>query len=107
MFFFLMIRPPPRSTLLPYTTLFRSIRCDCTAPSSGPPPRWRALPRARNATARWCLRRRRWSGRLTRAAGSLVICPLRSEEHTSELQSLRHLVCRLLIVNEEYSHERL
>src|SRR6266480_6356760 len=67
-FFFLMIRRPPRSTLFPYTTLFRSPRPGCgTRPSPGgrPPPR-------------------------TRGSG-------RSEEHTSELQSHVNLVCRLLL----------
>src|SRR6476659_10545201 len=64
-FFFLMIRRPPRSTLFPYTTLFRS-------------PRSCAWPRRI---------RRRASSRRRRAR--------RSEEHTSELQSLRQLVCRL------------
>src|SRR5215510_16147208 len=64
-FFFLMIRRPPRSTLFPYTTLFRS----------GPRPQWpdrrrRRPPRPRHP---------------------------RSEEHTSELQSRGHLVCRLLL----------
>src|SRR5262245_64129295 len=63
-----MIRPPPRSTLFPYTTLFRS---------GG--PRGHALPR----------RGRRARPRPPAEA--------RSEEHTSELQSLRHLVCRLLL----------
>src|SRR6266508_5139278 len=65
LFFFLMIRRPPRSTLFPYTTLFRS----ACAPRSSPP----------RAPAR--RRRPRTS---------------RSEEHTSELQSRGHLVCRLL-----------
>src|SRR3990170_7338386 len=64
-FFFLMIRRPPRSTLFPYTTLFRSRR----------PPRW-----SRDA----CRGRPGWPSR-------------RSEEHTSELQSPDHLVCRLLL----------
>src|SRR5688572_32589779 len=68
LFFFLMIRRPPRSTLFPYTTLFRSARPD-------------ARPRAP-------LRRR--PRRLDRPAG-------RSEEHTSELQSQSNLVCRLLL----------
>src|SRR2546425_6780693 len=64
-----MIRRPPRSTLFPYTTLFRS-------------PPLRKTPRAVSPN--------RWSA-----------CPLqpehRSEEHTSELQSLAYLVCRLLL----------
>src|SRR5258708_15707710 len=78
-FFFLMIRRPPRSTLFPYTTLFRSrirsvwkscsirTRVSCFF-ANCPSPTRRARPRAR-----------------------------RSEEHTSELQSPDHLVCRLLL----------
>src|SRR2546422_7049365 len=72
-----MIRRPPRSTLFPYTTLFRSSasrRCAC----------WSAeWPRRRTST-------RRWSWATTTRWG-------RSEEHTSELQSRLHLVCRLLL----------
>src|SRR5215208_7690570 len=64
-FFFLMIRRPPRSTLFPYTTLFRSL----------PDRRW-----PRRDCRQMCCRG----------------CP-RSEEHTSELQSRGHLVCRLLL----------
>src|SRR6266404_8210059 len=64
-FFFLMIRRPPRSTLFPYTTLFRSgLKC------------------------------RHWQ-RTLKTCGSLT--KSRSEEHTSELQSLAYLVCRLLL----------
>src|SRR6185436_20797991 len=63
-FFFLMIRRPPRSTLFPYTTLFRS---------------WRATPCSASGGTPAC-------GRTSR-----------SEEHTSELQSPDHLVCRLLL----------
>src|SRR5437016_9387903 len=70
-FFFLMIRRPPRSTLFPYTTLFRS-RAAIGARLS-----WRAHQVAR---------RRRLRSAATR-----------SEEHTSELQSLTNLVCRLLL----------
>src|SRR5947199_10050597 len=84
--FFLMIRRPPRSTLFPYTTLFRScclhdglaadfnylnfriMRCPC-------------LFRLIKIFLLWLCQRRK----------------IRSEEHTSELQSLRHLVCRLLL----------
>src|SRR5215472_7975400 len=72
-FFFLMIRRPPKSTLVPYTTLFRS-----PVPS----------PSARCQVA---------SVIASRAAGSSSRRRRRSEEHTSELQSLRHLVCRLLL----------
>src|SRR2546430_16887220 len=79
LFFFLMIRRPPRSTLFPYTTLFRSAR--------GSPP-WRRIPHSRPFSAR--------------GAGALVTrasprCDGRSEEHTSELQSQSNLVCRLLL----------
>src|SRR5256885_6933575 len=73
LFFFLMIRRPPRSTLFPYTTLFRSTR------QQGPALRGRA-PRATRGS---------------RAHRS--VHPLRSEEHTSELQSPCNLVCRLLL----------
>src|SRR5258708_37561753 len=79
-FFFLMIRRPPRSTLFPYTTLFRSPRADRS-------------------------RRRRWL-KVKRDCGSPAVFARgrrslsvkgRSEEHTSELQSPDHLVCRLLL----------
>src|SRR5438046_10117558 len=73
-FFFLTIRPPPRSTLFPYTTLFRSAE---TAAASGSSSRtWNhSCPGRASSPDR--------SGR--------------SEEHTSELQSLTNLVCRLLL----------
>src|SRR2546422_7091086 len=67
-----MIRRPPRSTLFPYTTLFRSPR---------PPSR----PRPRGLGARG------------RAGHRRLLVAARSEEHTSELQSRLHLVCRLLL----------
>src|SRR3712207_8621260 len=92
-FFFLMIRRPPRSTLFPYTTLFRSdaarpklsdrpgagagSRLDDVETTSLREPSRRVSPRARSM---WLV-------------GSLV----RSEEHTSELQSRQYLVCRLLL----------
>src|SRR5687768_5540016 len=76
--FFLMVRRPPRSTLFPYTTLFRSRV-------------------AGDASRRWTTPRRiarSWS----RAA--------RSEEHTSELQSRLHLVCRLLLEKKKYGQRQ-
>src|SRR5258706_2394143 len=74
-FFFLMIRRPPRSTLFPYTTLFRS-------------PRPKTLRHCRLGTSgTW---------------GSMYR-PGRSEEHTSELQSLTNLVCRLLLEKKRFT----
>src|SRR5438046_6769610 len=73
-FFFLLIRRPPRSTLFPYTTLFRSRRCRTPGASA----------RARHA-------------RGARRASPARSGSPRSEEHTSELQSLTNLVCRLLL----------
>src|SRR5215813_30892 len=70
-----MIRRPPRSTLFPYTTLFRS----------------RAI-----RTAPWC--------KCARASGLAIS---RSEEHTSELQSRPHLVCRLLLEKKNQARRRL
>src|SRR5438046_6353296 len=69
LFFFLLIRRPPRSTLFPYTTLFRSFD---NSQDDDRDPIWHRLFRRQNA-------------------------PDRSEEHTSELQSLTNLVCRLLL----------
>src|SRR2546430_13281796 len=81
-FFFLMIRRPPRSTLFPYTTLFRSV-----------PGRARRLPRL---PGRWrCSRRQAVRRR-----------PRRSEEHTSELQSQSNLVCRLLLEKKKVGDRR-
>src|SRR5215510_15967677 len=74
-FFFLMIRRPPRSTLFPYTTLFRSRparRVTRAAPAHRSPDRWP-----------------------------------RSEEHTSELQSRGHLVCRLLLEKKKKNPQPL
>src|SRR2546430_12427891 len=75
-FFFLMIRRPPRSTLFPYTTLFRSLHGAAELPAAVSGPDVRAPQRIR--VQRLCARGR-------------------SEEHTSELQSQSNLVCRLLL----------
>src|SRR2546423_2744701 len=78
-FFFLMIRRPPRSTLFPYTTLFRSARC--AALFKRPTKAFQDV--------------------LSGGGDGLRVLGLegehRSEEHTSELQSLAYLVCRLLL----------
>src|SRR5436305_8109397 len=88
--FFLMTRPPPISTLFPYTTLFRS---DGPHPSFGQrhgAPGWRSLAND--------LERAGGDRQAVRAGGACDhLRHVRSEEHTSELQSRPHLVCRLLL----------
>src|SRR2546429_4501537 len=77
-----MIRRPPRSTLFPYTTLFRSLGVDCSwHPCRGSDVAAASCTPACGKTRRACYRDER----------------CRSEEHTSELQSRLHLVCRLLL----------
>src|SRR5438445_4362259 len=77
-FFFLMIRRPPRSTLFPYTTLFRSLISTWNGQASRPSAR-------------------------TAPAASLRT---RSEEHTSELQSRQYLVCRLLLEKKKKKNNK-
>src|SRR2546422_3901760 len=83
-----MIRRPPRSTLFPYTTLFRSLNARCFTVQSGP------LVLTDSLTFRTI-------GVVTQAGGLITLHEgdpyTRSEEHTSELQSRLHLVCRLLL----------
>src|SRR2546422_4565342 len=79
-----MIRRPPRSTLFPYTTLFRS-----------PSTRDHRITRSCFRTCSTC-----------RSRSQAGFCPYRSEEHTSELQSRLHLVCRLLLEKKKTSRER-
>src|SRR2546421_1762043 len=99
-----MIRRPPRSTLFPYTTLFRSLtnaRCNGSALKSNmlkcglptAPPRVRRCGGAQ-ATARCRLEDSIWPS-------------LRSEEHTSELQSRSDLVCRLLLEKKKKNTHRV
>ena len=78
-FFFLMIRRPPRSTLFPYTTLFRSLWLLFNRSKS----HWQWLYNSPQRNALLCL--------------LCVLSNTRSEEHTSELQSHSDLVCRLLL----------
>src|SRR3712207_7644279 len=86
LFFFLMIRRPPRSTLFPYTTLFRS-RDSSISLQARPHPPLRGEAGVRRAPPdRTCVRSLLPPGTDTR-----------SEEHTSELQSRQYLVCRLLL----------
>src|SRR2546426_8689426 len=74
-----MIRRPPRSTLFPYTTLFRSREGRCAAPGAG---------------------------QEGRQAGRGAVSARRSEEHTSELQSPCNLVCRLLLEKKKKPRKR-
>src|SRR3712207_8115198 len=94
--FFLMIRRPPRSTLFPYTTLFRSDRLDPDGRRPlrhlVPPPRRRVRAPRRGGERRGSDRKRRHH-RTSLCGGAAP----RSEEHTSELQSRQYLVCRLLL----------
>src|SRR3712207_7999540 len=95
--FFLMIRRPPRSTLFPYTTLFRSVAAlKQLAGNSG--YHFQVLNAVIEVNE---LQKRRLIGKLKKHLGHLrgrVITLLgRSEEHTSELQSRQYLVCRLLL----------
>src|SRR5262245_64077857 len=87
-----MIRPPPRSTLFPYTTLFRSF-VQCLDARTG-----NVLWKERLGGDLWGSALLA-AGRLylTSLEGTTFVLAARSEEHTSELQSLRHLVCRLLL----------
>src|SRR2546430_6510994 len=90
-----MIRRPPRSTLFPYTTLFRSRggapRVSARCPTHSSPP----------TAATPCSRRRSspssWTGTCASSPSSTSRTTVRSEEHTSELQSQSNLVCRLLL----------
>src|SRR5687768_18501535 len=89
LFFFLLIRPPPRSTLFPYTTLFRSnplatILSFQVMSNDATTDRPRRLYMDNAATS--------------------FPKPARSEEHTSELQSRLHLVCRLLLEKKKKKH---
>src|SRR2546425_9305749 len=92
-----MIRRPPRSTLFPYTTLFRSPAGRDPVPDLPITGRADRDLRARgHAVARGTGRARLPAGRSVRVSG-------RSEEHTSELQSLAYLVCRLLLEKKKTS----
>src|SRR5437763_5716308 len=86
-----MIRPPPTSTLFPYTTLFRSLG-----------PSRRAFDE--RVPQEHFLRQEDSSNRLRSCVD--IMNTVRSEEHTSELQSPMYLVCRLLLEKKKYFHPR-
>src|SRR3712207_8557786 len=86
-----MIRRPPRSTLFPYTTLFRSCRAKASE----------------NTHLVWPLKRN--ETRIMRPISQAIVCSfsVRSEEHTSELQSRQYLVCRLLLEKKKKNINKL
>src|SRR5687768_17656374 len=90
-----MIRRPPRSTLFPYTTLFRS--GVLSAASASAP----MINKFRNAPAASCA----LVGAVLPWLTFAILCQWRSEEHTSELQSRLHLVCRLLLEKKNSTSE--
>src|SRR5690242_21009498 len=97
-----MLRRPPRSTLFPYTTLFRSGASSAAAVAISAPTISAGSDRA--AAARTARRARRGAGRCrTWFRPRTGPTALRSEEHTSELQSHVNLVCRLLLEKKKYA----
>src|SRR5438045_8383228 len=91
-----MIRQPPRSTLFPYTTLFRSLS--------------QLEQQSAELTAQWQAEKQKLAGAQKlkeQLEQARVQSPRRSEEHTSELQSLRHLVCRLLLEKKNNNKARI
>src|SRR3712207_7045816 len=92
-----MIRRPPRSTLFPYTTLFRSRAGTTRAKREGDG----ASPVGRFALLGAFYR----PDRGPRPRTGLPLRPVRSEEHTSELQSRQYLVCRLLLEKKKKNNE--
>src|SRR5947208_3921511 len=91
-----MIRPPPRSTLFPYTTLFRSAASRAGVPS-GAVSKCLTQQKLHSGRTLFFLRFRIRKCRRSTRKKSPPVCDRRSEEHTSELQSPDHLVCRLLL----------
>src|SRR3712207_7119764 len=105
-FFFLMIRRPPRSTLFPYTTLFRSggrVAADLPEPHAGAADAHRRGRQHRGGPG--------MSAATGLRAGLIGLGAMgrnhRSEEHTSELQSRQYLVCRLLLEKKKKKYNHL
>src|SRR3712207_7435946 len=91
-----MIRRPPRSTLFPYTTLFRSAADHLDDAAADRADR---LSASSTLSARAC-----WCSPRSRTRSSSSPSTWRSEEHTSELQSRQYLVCRLLLEKKKKKH---
>src|SRR3712207_8318928 len=100
-----MIRRPPRSTLFPYTTLFRSVREEDVRPVPGDPSA-RAHPRHLHEPTTQAATGLGGSAWLESQASTFPgTSGWRSEEHTSELQSRQYLVCRLLLEKKKHINE--
>src|SRR3712207_7734124 len=102
-FFFLMIRRPPRSTLFPYTTLFRSAASKAAI-------RAKARTRRVSMPSAYSKNRSRKAGIWTRSGQGGTTAGMhaaRSEEHTSELQSRQYLVCRLLLEKKKQQLQKI
>src|SRR5438552_13868555 len=98
-----MIRRPPRSTLFPYTTLFRSKANALASASDANRMSW-----SRSRSGRKARQIVTSSASVRTIRGSCnALSNLRSEEHTSELQSPDHLVCRLLLEKKNKNHKKV
>src|SRR2546429_6598872 len=95
-----MIRRPPRSTLFPYTTLFRSGSMGAVVGEKVTRGIELCIETRQPFIAVSC------SGGARMMEGTISLMQLRSEEHTSELQSRLHLVCRLLLEQKKNTHRR-
>src|SRR5438270_8582553 len=95
--FFLLIRPPPISTLFPYTTLFRSI------PSRHDQPQGEAIQKRQRLSVH---RVGNHDFAIARMIDGERLHEVRSEEHTSELQSQSNLVCRLLLEKKKKKNKQ-
>src|SRR3712207_8502241 len=91
-----MIRRPPRSTLFPYTTLFRSLPSNVALAVH---PDLEYVELRKKSGAEWTI--------ILVESRAADVLGLRSEEHTSELQSRQYLVCRLLLEKKKYIHTSL
>src|SRR5947207_4625272 len=100
-----MIPPPPRSTLFPYTTLFRS---SSTTPTPTPPRSGSSCRTSRRSRPEPPIGKRGSHEPANEPGSRSVACPQchRSEEHTSELQSHSDLVCRLLLEKKKKSRKQ-
>src|SRR3712207_7211191 len=102
--FFLMIRRPPRSTLFPYTTLFRSSKRSSSMTLTHASTKSRTNFSWASSAEYTSTMPRRMEFELNTRSAAVAVRTTRSEEHTSELQSRQYLVCRLLL--EKKKHHR-